>query len=213
MQISGEIRWFWSGGIPSAFEDWFRRGGGDFLPGGPEKRVDEYLLDPNQAELGLKKRGSKPGIEVKGLLQILQGAIRDFPFTGDIQLWSKWSSEILSVNGLVTLSTQKTRLIRKYDTGDEEPREVRLNQNGSPTDPQRRLPSEGCNVELTHISLDGAHEWWTFGFEAFGSLGSVASNLTRTVGFVARRKPPMPAAGKELSYPAWLRLPEHRVRP
>ena len=65
---------------------------------------------------------------------------------------------------------------------------------------------QGCNVELTEVKIAGhAERWWTLGFEAFGDLDSVPTNLTLTV------LPEKPAlirivtSGEFLSYPAWLR--------
>jgi hypothetical protein len=68
MQLSAEIRWFWQGAIPGSVEKWFHGGLGSCHPGGGKPRLDEYLYEQGQVELGLKKRGTKPGIEVKGLI-------------------------------------------------------------------------------------------------------------------------------------------------
>ena len=46
MQISAEIRWFWSNALPPKLEEWFRNGTSNACPaGGGEPRVDEYLYD------------------------------------------------------------------------------------------------------------------------------------------------------------------------
>lgn len=69
MQVSDESRWFWSGSPTERLEEWFRGKHPDGIPagGGKERRYD-YLRDPDQDELGIKRRGEKPGVEVKGLV-------------------------------------------------------------------------------------------------------------------------------------------------
>ena len=67
MRITAEMRWFWPGQCPPDLEDWF------FKPspraGGGQLRCDEYVQQSNgSAEVGIKKRGSKAGVEVKGLI-------------------------------------------------------------------------------------------------------------------------------------------------
>src|SRR4030095_5243504 len=59
MLLSAEVRWFWEGRIPELTR-WF--GSGPFAPGGGEVRVDTYVGDPAQLELGVKSRGNKPGL-------------------------------------------------------------------------------------------------------------------------------------------------------
>src|SRR5262245_44954616 len=61
MQVSAETRWFWSESV-DAFREWFGGSaahGGKEAGGGAASRTDEYLRDPKQAELGIKKRGGK----------------------------------------------------------------------------------------------------------------------------------------------------------
>ena len=60
-----------------------------------------------------------------------------------------------------------------------------------------------------------AGRWWTLGFEAFGDLDSVPTNLTLTV---LPEKPVLErivASGAFVSYPAWLRRVEvsHPLQP
>ena len=66
MLVSAELRWFWRGGVPAAVDAWFWKR--EIPAGGGNVRTDEYLVDRSQIELGLKKRGTKPGIEIKGLV-------------------------------------------------------------------------------------------------------------------------------------------------
>jgi hypothetical protein len=67
------------------------------------------------------------------------------------------------------------------------------------------MPVEGCNIELTDAQIVGrSGVWGTLGFEAFGDLDRVPTNLTLTI------LPEMPvlarvvASGAFLNYPAWL---------
>ena len=64
--FSAELRWFFKGPPPAALDSWFRSG--HIPPGGGEIRRDEYLRDPKQQQLGVKKRGRNPGVEIKGLV-------------------------------------------------------------------------------------------------------------------------------------------------
>jgi hypothetical protein len=85
MLVSAELRWFWKETPPPGLELWYRSG--PFPPGGGALRSDEYLLEPSQTELGLKKRGGgRGGVEVKGLVSI--GTALPEPFDGRIQLWT-----------------------------------------------------------------------------------------------------------------------------
>ena len=60
-------------------------------------------------------------------------------------------------------------------------------------------------MELTEVQIVGLSEvWWTLGFEAFGDLDSVSTNLTLTL---MPEKPVLErivASGAFVSYPAWL---------
>ena len=142
MQNSAEIRWFWPGPLPETIESWFYSGA--FPPGGgsPPPRLDEYLLDPSQLELGLKKRGLKKGIEIKGLVTTVAQPIQIGPFTGRIQVWTKWTSESLRLDGMATVKTYKTRWLRKFDITDVHVREIQLGVDERPINPARpRLQS------------------------------------------------------------------------
>jgi hypothetical protein len=204
MQNSAEIRWFWHESLPTGIESWFHSG--SFAPGGKQSppRVDEYLLDFGQTEIGLKKRGSKTGIEVKGLVATLSEPISIEPFSGQIQLWTKWTMESLRLNGLKTIRTFKKRRLRKYAI-DGSLREIQLGPDEVPDDPTEKLPEQGCNVELTAVSFaETGPTWWTIGFEAFGPFHSVEQNLRRTLHHLAGPNVPKLTSGQELSYPAWL---------
>jgi hypothetical protein len=197
--VSAELRWFWRGALPPAVEAWFRKR--EVPAGGGKSRTDEYLVDRNQIELGLKKRGIKTGIEIKGLVGIRRTV--SIPFDGRVQIWSKWTSETLTIDHLPRVVVQKTRWLRKYDTSSSEPIEIELDEDERPRHAPDQLPERGCHFELVTLQVDGDSTLWSsVGFEAFGDLATVEESLDRTLEKVAPR-PGLPA-GRELSYPAWL---------
>jgi hypothetical protein len=200
MSVSAEIRWFWSNECPDRIDTWFQAG--PLLPG-IGCREDEYLHEQGQTELGIKRRGGKPDIEIKGLVTVLPQFRDSIPFTGPIQIWCKWQSSLLTLRDLPTVRTKKKRWLRKFDMTGVQPIEIPMAKDEAPTD-HRPLPQRGCNVELTRIELDPAQVWWTFGFEAFGNLSSIERDLRTALSVLAGRRPPPFAPGELLSYPAWL---------
>ena len=64
MVTSAELRWFWRGRCPQPVHDWFFKSG--LPPGGGFSRVDKYVPQRGEPEISIKKRGDKPGFEVKG---------------------------------------------------------------------------------------------------------------------------------------------------
>jgi hypothetical protein len=212
MEVSAEIRWFWRGAGPRELKEWFtnpsvhtcRAGGGNL-------RTDAYLPDPEQADLGIKLRGNKTGVEVKGLVATLAEGCHNYPFIGQIEIWTKWSSGALSLGaGLVLIN--KRRWLRKFDCTGPEFREVALNLEELPIG-RCRLPDEGCNVEYTEISGKGIRPWVSFGFEAFGTLDTVAACLRQTAARLSLLHPPALADGWIASYPTWLQRIATREQP
>ena len=202
MQNSAEIRWFWHGPA-TGIESWFRSG--RFPPGGGKVRVDEYLVDPDQIELGIKKRGDNVGIEVKGLVARLASRFEIGTLIANVELWTKWSSPSLRLDGLSTMSINKIRWLRTFDVTGANVREIQLGQDEKPLNPEERIPEQGCNLELTKVSLtDNGPEWTTVGFESFGYYALVEDALRRTVEHLNSGVLPAFGLGEELSYPAWL---------
>jgi hypothetical protein len=199
MLISAELRWFWRATLPPGLEQWFRSG--TLTPGGGNSREDEYLVDPLQRELGVKKRSSRAEIEIKGLVEVR--AALPAPFSGRVQIWAKWTSRAITIDHLPRTVVRKTRWLRKYDTSSSAVRELEVD-----TDEQLRdsapLPEHGCNLEVVALTLDDDARWWTFGFEAFGPLDSVERSLHRTISHVPPIGRELLAGGLELSYPDWL---------
>lgn len=200
MLVSAELRWFWKDKLPSGLEAWFRTG--QWPPGGGTPRVDEYLLDPRQTQLGLKKRGAKSGVEVKGLIAVRGPSLATLE--GRVQLWCKWTSEILTIDHLPRRVVQKTRWLRKYDTTGGDVAEVELDVHERRRDSADRLLERGCQWELVALRVvEENAAWWSLGFEAFGELATVEDSLRRTAAHVASGAPRF-EAGFEFSYPAWL---------
>jgi len=196
--VSAELRWFWKDVLPPGLEAFFRDG--PYPPGGGLPRDDEYLVDRGQGELGLKKRGSKDGIEVKGL--VAGRGISPSPFDARVQIWCKWTSATLTIEHLPRLVVHKIRWLRKFDTTGSDTSEVELDDQERPRLSPDRLPERGCHFELVDLRVNDSR-WWTLGFEAFGELDTIEDSLDRTVRHLARSRPTF-AAGLELSYPAWL---------
>ncbi len=128
---------------------------------------------------------------------------RTSPFIGPIEIWTKWSSEVLLLTDAPRIIVNKRRWLRKLDTTGPVPREIKLGTRELPID-GNRLPDEGCNVEYTEISVEGAPTWVSFSFEAFGPLKTVQSGLRRTTELLSKRQPPSLGNARCLSYPAWL---------
>jgi hypothetical protein len=202
MLLSAEVRWFWSGRCPQPVRDWFFKSG--LPPGGGHSRIDRYVSQRSEPEISLKKRGNKPEFEIKGLVTTRRASELE-PLAPHIEVWCKWSCTIRGLKLPDDLAVTKTRWLRKFDTSKYVRSEIPLDANEKPT-PGHSLPAQGCNVELTEVVVAGhARRWWTLGFEAFGDLESVSTNLTLVV---LPEKPLLlriMGSGAFLSYPAWLR--------
>jgi len=205
MQLSAELRWFSKEPVAD-LERWFTQPLQNIAPWRDpnDPRCDLYLADHLQDQLGIKRRGKKDGVEVKGLVCENARHIRSFPFVGEIEIWSKWSSNVLSTTTHPTFETNKTRWLRKFDTSNGV-REVKLDSAGNlPGGAQ--LPARGCNVEFTKVVvMPTEDEWWSFGFESFGGLDTVVDDLESVAMEMARRMPPAFNNVLVASYPAWIK--------
>lgn len=211
MQVSAEIRWFWSD-EPKALKDWFADpkrhpcapGGADHPIPGLTPRDDDYLDDPDQVELGIKCRGKKPGIEIKGLVAVRPDLSPPGTFTAPVELWGKWNSPHVELDSSKTVRVSKFRQLRKFDTESERPVEIPLGPDELPL-AKSPLPALGCQVEFTRIHLANGGVAWTFGLEAFGPLETLKRTLQSTSAVLEHRAPPSLASGELASYPHWLR--------
>jgi hypothetical protein len=165
--------------------------------------MDEYVRDACQVELGCKRRGGLPGVEVKGLVAVTWSGVTVEPFVGPIELWTKWTSEVLVLPATATITIEKQRWLRTFDTSGVVPQEIPLDAVEQPLD-KRPLPTLGGHVELTRVRLPHGEAWWTLGFEAFGTLRTVENALHAVATMLAARRPPGRGEGLRLSYPAWL---------
>ena len=199
---SAELRWFWSERCPQPLYDWFFKCG--LPPGGGLSRVDRYIPQRGEPDISLKRRGDKLEFEVKGLVTTRKSPELE-PLAPYIEIWCKWSCTIRGLKLADEVAVTKTRWLRKFDTLKYVRSEIPLGANEKPI-PGYSLPAQGCDVELTEVVMAGhAGRWWTLGFEAFGDLDSVPTNLTLTV---LPEKPLLlriMGSGAFLSYPAWLR--------
>jgi hypothetical protein len=183
MLLSAEIRLFWSDVKPADLEAWFLDASihGSLLTN-PEERTDIYLADPQQTELGVKARGEKPGVEVKGLIATPGDTLAFASYEIPIELWSKWSSESLAFDPASGIELHKTRWLRRFDIAS----------------------GQGCNVEWTIVRTRSGATHWTLGFEAFGPLPAIQQTLRSTVRTMHHRNPPPAPGAVARSYPAWL---------
>jgi hypothetical protein len=221
MWLSGEIRWFWKGAVPTGIYEWFMDGKvqGCEPGGGPPGREDTYLYGDDQSELGIKIRGVKgdegalarpPGlsnVEVKGLIGVDWGVLTSGPFAGPVEFWCKWTFPRLDVGRSRRIAVKKTRWLRLFDTTEAYPVEIPLGKDEeslagslSPC-----LPMLGCNVEVTEVrSPDGA-KWWSFALEAYGDRNIIADDLRAVASELTRRgSGPELEGGRLMSYPRWI---------
>lgn len=204
MLNSAEVRWFWKDSPPLGLEDWYQAA--TFPPGGGGSRLDAYLVEPGQIELGVKIRGTKDGVEVKGLVSTIEQPLNLEPSLGKIQIWTKWTSQAVQLGESGVVRIHKARSLRKFSIEKEGLREIALNMEEKPCSGEDP-PTDGCNVELTKITLaDSRATWWTLGLEAFGRFDSIEATLRVVWRHLAAESRPDFGDSIELSYPAWLNL-------
>ena len=136
MELSAEVRWFWSAEQPdieARLRRWFEQIG-RFPPGGGRQREDFYLVEPDFGKLGLKERGGKPGVEVKAL-----AGERGTLWGATVELWSKWTAMVPSM-----LWRQQSCAARHERRWNHRRRRCRRHLHGSlPTRLFARLLSHG----------------------------------------------------------------------
>jgi hypothetical protein len=196
MRMTAEIRWFWAGRPPPSFAAWFRAAGPSWGGASDSKtRIDEYLREPVQTTLGIKRRGGSQGVEIKGLISTRPTVLELAGCACPIGLWGKWSAAFaLDPNGLIKVAKQ--RWMRKFEVGGGTVRELAATESAE--------RSSGCDLELTLLEGPDGTPWWTVGFEAFGAFDEVEDDLTATLAVVQRRSPPLLPAGQASGYPGWL---------
>jgi hypothetical protein len=209
MQLSAEIRWFWRMKPPLGLEEWFC--GGDRHPcpaGGGHPHTDEYLRDSGDLELGIKRRHGKKGVEIKGLVATSENNLEIGPFTGSVQIWGKWESTAMDLDMEAVVAVEKLRWLRKFATSSGIPLEIPLDGEEHPLE-TLHSPSRVCSVEFTKVAIADSDLWWTFGFEAVGTIRTVEEDLRRVALLVADRWESAHLDGLLASYPTWLK--EHAL--
>ena len=114
MRLTAEIRWFWPDRPPQEFHGWFVGAGTAWTATGSTKtRVDEYLRDPDQDSLGIKKRG-RGDVEIKGLISRRDKHLDFAGCTSPIEFWAKWACRTLDLDGLPLVRVEKQRWKRSF---------------------------------------------------------------------------------------------------
>lgn len=203
MLLSAEMRWFWRNSAPGDLEKWFVAADKHpYKAGGGKSRIDEYLYDPSQIDLGIKKRGGKPGVEVKGRVAGMFETVAIGHFNANVEVWCKWTSNSVDITSKPTIRMEKRRWLRKFDTSASLPVEVELDESEEPVRVPR--PTLGCNVELTRLQFGGNETWWTLGFEAFGRLETACKDIQSVAMELTRRNPPELSSGLQTGYPEFI---------
>ena len=210
MQPSAEIRWFWPNNVPPRVRDWYFEAA---VVGGGSLRRDEYLVGSGLTEIGIKRRDVRPGsplrvIEIKGLVDVVEPGLDLGSGNAKMERWLKWTCPSIDFSADRSLNVDKTRWLRKFSICEQTVTEIPLNTGEKPIDTTVSLPLEGCNVELTKITLDriAGTEWFTVGMEAFGELDSVVRNLRQVADLLNLRTLPGLTSEHQMNYPTWLRM-------
>jgi hypothetical protein len=195
MALTAEIRWFWENAEPAGWREWLC--GTRSIE--PEIRTDKYYYDRRasergEANLGFKYRGGA-NWEIKALVATLSKPLREDPFVGEIELWTKWPASMLQPsNGAMVTEIIKTRWLRKYDTANADAQEVSKDEH----------PPTGCTIELTKVELCSGTFWWTLCLEAYGEIDTVEGCLRQVSRMLAEEQPPKIYNARLDSYPSWL---------
>jgi hypothetical protein len=195
MRLTAEIRWFWPDTPPQEFHGWFVGAGAFSAVTGPtEIRVDEYLRDPDQTSLGIKKRGHGD-VEIKALISRRDKNLDFAGCTSPIEHWAKWACRTLDLDNLPLIRLEKQRWQRSFSVHAGTVSELATSSNSV-------TRQSGCDAELTLLKGPDMALWWTLCFEAYGEMHEVEAVLSRTVSLMARRCPPPLTPGEAIGYPS-----------
>jgi len=181
--VSAEIRWFWPKTCPPLVLEQFHRN--EAVSDG-RRRADIYLRLAGQSELGVKRRGNKPGIELKGLVAIRP--LHSGSLASSCQLWCKWSADSKVPSEWPQFPVAKTRWLRHFEVSPKQ---------------EKGESQQGCRLELTKVEIAGSEICWTLGFEAFGEFDRLVDHLSSAIG-QAGITSEASRDGLFLSYPAWI---------
>ncbi len=201
MPVSGEVRWFFDNALPGEVGRWFAHGRPATTA---EPREDHYLLFPSSLGLNVKLREGR--LEVKALVKALGMWTFTATAAGNVQLWEKRFGgdaalrefeKLRSSASHLWITVWKKRTLRTFSPDGDCLTEVPAG---------KVFLSEGCNVELTDILVNGS-AYWSFALEAFGEPSRIERHLQRVAGIVLaeEHRPPHPfPAVNSRSYPEWI---------
>jgi hypothetical protein len=200
METTLEVRWFGPGPPPEGITRRFDALGAP----GPQGRVDTYLVLPGTDDLGVKLRDGGAALECKLRQHDFGDTKVAGAVAGNLERWQKWSFPVedatcraaeLGLPAAALVEVDKRRRLVTY----------RLAPDGSAA-PGGGREGDGCSVEITSLTVHGT-EWWSLGFEAFGSQDRLADALTATAEtfFAGGAKMSELLTGAlSCGYPAWL---------
>lgn len=195
MDRTVEVRWFSEGRPSSSLVEWF-----DGLHANEERRTDIYLRLLETDALGVKLRDGGDKLELK--LRDRDFGRRGFAngISGTVGRWQRWSFPSRPIAGLGLpsehwLEVTKVRRLVTYG----------LASNGTVSLVDHPV-ADGCHAEVTGL-LVGGKDWWTVGFEAFGSAENLLGGLATAVDAFFGQKAFVDEleSASSYAYPAWLR--------
>ena len=181
-----EVRWFESGKIPKAVEEWFARTCPGELSGPPEEREDHYFYTPGCDALNLKLRQGK--LELKWRqTELGTHSFGAESWRGRVERWLKWSYQ----------ESIPENLIQALGTGDQPTVKI-----GKKRWQRHHL---GVECELTQLKFDGCKFWWSLGFEMEETETQNQTHFENAVGRVIKTHPQTAFnLAHSHAYPSWL---------
>ena len=207
MLLTAELRWFNRGTLPEEISHWFQQDClGDHLAP-PEEREDLYLYIPGCDYMNVKLRQGR--LEIKWRKAEL-GVVRfEDRVEGKAETWGKWLCEdptsdfqLAAVRGKESwVSVQKVRFLRKASLTQ---RQYQVFPDKSITLPVTESIDQGCNVELTTLTINN-NAWWSLAFEAFGEHERLMDHLQTLANQVFKTyHGPKLLVEDSFAYPSWL---------
>jgi hypothetical protein len=195
-----EVRWFIKSKAPDEVVAWFQQG--ELKSETQNPRVDYYFELEEIESLSIKLREGR--VEVKQRLTD-HGTIQFHELvSGRVEGWHKWSFSLAdnetTLNEVISpsskwIAVRKERILRKYAV---------INKTGVEPVPVDLPVNQGCQVELSNITVAGI-AWWSVCFEAIGKVPGVRDVLLLVIKtMLAGDGSPTLQAKDSFSYPYWL---------